>query len=101
LAWLHARDVVPTIVDLRQHMDGIRETELAWAMNKLQGLSDEERRVVLAFSRRLVSKILHEPTIRLKQHANGREAYRFTEAVRDLFGIDSRGSCSGEGDGYD
>lgn len=88
LAWLQARDVVPTIVDLRQHVDGLREAELAWAMNKLEGLSDQERNVIQAFSQRLMNKILHQPTIRLKQHANGREAYRYTEALRDLFGID-------------
>jgi glutamyl-tRNA reductase len=87
LSWLRARDVVPTIVDLRQHLEGIRESELSWAMNKLGELSDRERSVVLAFSQRLVNKILHEPTIRLKQHASGREVYRYTDAVRDLFGI--------------
>jgi glutamyl-tRNA reductase len=92
LAWLRSREVVPTIVDLRRHVDDIRESELAWAINKLEGLSDQERNVVLAFSQRLVNKILHEPTIRLKQHANGREAYQYTEAVRDLFGIDG-GEC--------
>jgi glutamyl-tRNA reductase len=86
-AWLRARDVVPTIVELRQHLDGLREAELEWAMHKLEHLSDQERSVLLTFSRRLVNKILHEPTVRLKQHANGREAYRYTEAVRDLFGI--------------
>jgi glutamyl-tRNA reductase len=88
LAWLRARDVVPTIVDLRQHVDGIRQAELDWLMNKLDGLSDQERSAVMAFSQRLINKILHQPTIRLKQHANGREAYRYTEALRDLFGID-------------
>jgi glutamyl-tRNA reductase len=100
LAWLRARDVVPTIVDLRQHVDGLREAELAWAMSKLEGLSDQERNVVLAFSQRLVNKILHEPTVRLKQHANGREAYRYTEALRDLFGIDWESPGPGEGDNH-
>jgi glutamyl-tRNA reductase len=95
LAWLRARDVVPTIVDLRQHVDGLREAELAWAMNKLEGLSDQQRNIVLAFSQRLVNKIMHEPTIRLKQHANGREATRYTEAVRDLFGI-GEDECSAD-----
>ncbi|NIV36650.1 MAG: glutamyl-tRNA reductase, partial [Anaerolineae bacterium] len=84
------------IVDLRQHVEGLREAELAWALNKLEGLSDQQRSVVLAFSQRLVNKILHEPTIRLKHHASGREAYRYTEALRDLFGIDSGDARSGE-----
>ena len=51
----------------------------------------------MAFSRRLVNKILHQPTVRLKQHANGREAYRYTETLRDLFGIeDEEGRDEGE-----
>lgn len=87
LAWLDAREVVPTIVGLRQHMDGIRQAELDWLMNKLDGLSEKERGVVLAFSQRLVNKILHQPTMRLKHHADGREGYRYAEVVRDLFGI--------------
>ncbi len=97
LTWLRARDVVPTIVDLRRHMDGLREAELDWALGKLEGLSDQERNVVLAFSQRLVNKILHEPTVRLKEHTSGREAYRYTEAVRDLFGIGDREHGPGEG----
>jgi glutamyl-tRNA reductase len=56
-------------------------------MQKLDYLSDQERRVIMAFSQRLVNKILHQPTVRLKQQASSREAYRYTEAVRDLFGI--------------
>jgi glutamyl-tRNA reductase len=87
LAWFLARDVVPTIVDLRQHVEQIRETELEWVLQKLNHLSQQERDVVLTFSRRLVNKILHPPTVRLKQHANSCEVYRYTEAVRDLFGI--------------
>jgi glutamyl-tRNA reductase len=99
MAWFRARDVVPTIVDLREHVEVIRETELEWAMHKLEHLSEQERHVLLAFSRRLVNKILHQPTVRLKQHANGREAYRYTEAVRDLFGIDD-GDCETQEGGY-
>jgi glutamyl-tRNA reductase len=96
LNWFRARDVVPTIVDLRQHMDIIREAEVEWAMQKLEHLSDQERSVVLNFSRRLVNKILHQPTVRLKQQGNGRQAYQYTEAVRELFGIKDDDPRSGE-----
>jgi glutamyl-tRNA reductase len=88
LSWFRARDVVPTIIDLRQQLDQIRETELEWVMRRLGGLSDQERDVILTFSRRLVNKILHQPTVYLKQHADGRETYLYTEAIRDLFGIE-------------
>jgi glutamyl-tRNA reductase len=101
LEWFQARDVVPTIVDLRQHMDLIRETELEWAMHKLEHLSEQERNVVLAFSRRLVNKILHQPTVRLKQQANDRQAYHYTDAVRELFGIADGEFDPEDGDGHD
>jgi glutamyl-tRNA reductase len=101
LEWFQARDVVPTIVDLRQHMDLIRETELEWAMHKLEHLSEQERNVVLAFSRRLVNKILHQPPVRLKQQANDRQAYHYTDAVRELFGIADGEFDPEDGDGHD
>jgi len=93
MAWFRSRDVVPTIVDLRQHVDGIRETELAWALQKLEQLSDKERRVIHAFSQRLVNKILHQPTVQLKQRANGCEAYRYADTVRDLFALNPKPDC--------
>jgi glutamyl-tRNA reductase len=99
-AWFQARDVVPTIVDLRRHVDLIREVELEWAMHKLEHLSEEERDILLNFSQRLVNKILHQPTVRLKQRAGDREAYRYTDAIRDLFGIVDR-SCEPDGDSDD
>ena len=85
MAWLHALDVVPTIVDLRQHAERVRETELERAMRQLDHLSDREQKVVMTLSRRIVNKIMHRPTVRLKQHASDDEAYRYVAAIRDLF----------------
>jgi glutamyl-tRNA reductase len=59
-------------------------------MGKLNHLSAKEREVVLALSQRLVNKILHHPTVRLKEHANGREGARYVQALRDLFGLSTR-----------
>jgi glutamyl-tRNA reductase len=97
MEWFHARDIVPTIVDLRRRVDDIRQAELAWATNKLSNLSEQERNVLLAFSQRLVNKILHQPTVLLKQHANGRQGYHYAEALRDLFGIDDDPESEKEG----
>ena len=85
--WLRARDVVPTIVDLRNHVEEIRDAEVRWAMGKLNDLSKREQKVILALSQRIVNKILHRPTVRLKERANGHDADRYTEALRDLFGL--------------
>ena len=92
MLWYRALDVVPTVVDLRRHIEQIREMELERAMRRLENLSDQERNVIRAFSQRLVNKILHQPTARLKHHANGRDFYQYAEAVRDLFGLPTGGS---------
>jgi glutamyl-tRNA reductase len=85
MAWFRALDVVPTIVDLRQHVERVREAELERAMRRLEHLSDQEQKVIVALSRRIVNKILHQPTTRLKQHANDSQAYPYVAAIRDLF----------------
>lgn len=97
MSWFRSLDVVPTIVDLRRHVERIRETELKRAMQRLGHLSEQEQNVILALSQRLVNKILHQPTVRLKQHANGREAYRYAEALRDLFGLSAEMASMDEG----
>ena len=100
MAWFRALDVVPTIVDLRQQAERIREAELERALRRLDHLSEQERNVILALSRRIVNKMLHEPTIRLKARANGREAHHYAEMVRDLFGLDSEeAGMDGKGSG--
>jgi glutamyl-tRNA reductase len=88
MAWFRALDVVPTIVDLRQHAERIREAEMDRALRRLDHLSERERNVIQALSHRLVNKMLHYPTTRLKARANGGEAYQYAEVVRDLFGLD-------------
>ncbi|MCP4516649.1 MAG: glutamyl-tRNA reductase, partial [Delftia sp.] len=85
MAWFRALDVVPTIVDLRQHAERVRQAELERAMRRLDHLSEQEQKVVAALSRRIVNKILHQPTTRLKQRAKDCQAHSYVAAIRDLF----------------
>lgn len=99
MSWFRALDVVPTIVELRQHAESIRRAELEKALRRLEDLSDRERNIIQALTRGIVNKILHQPTIHLKEYANSRDGYRYTEAVRDLFGLcHDDGKDSGEED---
>jgi glutamyl-tRNA reductase len=93
MSWFRALDAVPTIVELRQHAEGIRRAELEKALRRLEDLSDRERNIIQALTHGIVNKILHQPTIRLKDHANSRDGYHYTEVVRDLFGL-----CHGDGE---
>jgi glutamyl-tRNA reductase len=87
MAWFRALDVVPTIKDLRQHVERIYDAELQQTLRRLEHLPERERSLIQAFGQRLVNKILHQPTVRLKEHGSGSDAYRYAEAVRDLFGL--------------
>jgi glutamyl-tRNA reductase len=86
--WHDARDVVPVVTGLRDRWGHMREDELEWLWQRLGHLSAEDREQVESFSKRLLNKLLHQPTIRLKEGvANGRGA-DFVDAVRFLHGLE-------------
>lgn len=77
----------PVISDLRQKAETIRQQELSRTLRRL-GEVDPQMVVHLHhLSRAIVNKILHEPTIRLKQSAADGQADEYIAAVRDLFGL--------------
>lgn len=86
--WLRALDVVPTIVELRALADTVREAEVDRALRQLPDLTESEQDIVEMLSRRIVNKLLHEPTVRLKRHANGHSGFYYTETLRELFALD-------------
>ena len=88
MAWFNALDVVPTIVDLRRQAEAVREAEVDRALRQLRDLSEDEQEVVEILSKRIINKLLHEPTIRLKRHANGHSGFYYTETLRELFALD-------------
>ncbi len=93
--WHDARDLVPLIRSLRDRWSDVREGELSWLWQRLSHLSEEDRGMVEAFSKRLLNKLLHQPTTRLKEGvADGRGA-EYIAALRFLHGIDHTSSPVG------
>jgi glutamyl-tRNA reductase len=88
MTWFHALDVVPTIADLRQRAEAIKAQELDKALRRLGDLSDREQETVRALAHGLVNKLLHEPTVRLKQCAAQGDGYLYTGVVRELFDLE-------------
>jgi glutamyl-tRNA reductase len=82
-AWQASRDVVPAIASLRARAEEIRAAELARA----RGLSDQERLAAESISARVLDKLLHLPTVRLKEAAAGADGAVYADAVRHLFGL--------------
>jgi glutamyl-tRNA reductase len=82
--WQASLDVVPAIVSFRARAEEIRAAELA----KLGRLSDNERRTVELATAQILNKLLHLPTVRMKQAAAAAEGATYAAAVRHLFGLD-------------
>src|SRR5258705_1707675 len=85
--WLGSLDVVPTITALRERADEIvaqvlRENDQRW-----ESISADDRRRVELMARAVVSRLLHEPTLRLKD-TEGDRAYVYVGTLRELFGLD-------------
>jgi glutamyl-tRNA reductase len=82
--------IKPVIADLRQKAEAIRQRELQRTLRFLGGdLDDETLKHVQHLSRSLVNKILHEPTLRLREQATNGKADAYAETVRELFNLDS------------
>jgi glutamyl-tRNA reductase len=82
-----AREVAPLITALREWAEDLRAGELDRAKARLDDLSPREREAVEAITRGIVAKLLHEPTVRLKEVAGTARGERLSEALRDLFAL--------------
>jgi len=86
--WQASLDVVPAIASLRALAEDIRRRELAKAEPRLGKLSDADRRAVEAVTAQIVNKLLHLPTVRMKQAAAAADGVVYADAVRHLFGLE-------------
>jgi glutamyl-tRNA reductase len=85
--WHASLDVVPAIASLRARAEEIREAELRKAEGVLGRLDDGERKAVESITAQIVNKLLHLPTVRMKQAAVSADGVIYAEAVRHLFGL--------------
>jgi glutamyl-tRNA reductase len=85
--WLGHLEVVPTIVALRDKVEGIRRGELQKTLNQLKDLGPRERELMEAMTTAIVNKILHTPIARLKQHDRRTETF-YIDATRRLFDLE-------------
>jgi glutamyl-tRNA reductase len=81
--WQASLDVVPAIASLRARAEEIRAAELERAK-----LTDAERRAAESVTSAVLNKLLHLPTIRMKQAAAAADGVIYADAVRHLFGLE-------------
>lgn len=82
------RQAAPLVAQLRNAAEQIRAAEMERFSARLAGLSEEQREVVESITRGIVAKLLHEPSVRLREAAGTPQGERLAAAVRDLFTLD-------------
>jgi len=85
--WQASLAVVPAIASLRAHAEEIRAGELAKAEGRLGRLPESERKLIESLTSQIVAKLLHLPTVRMKEAAAGTDGVIYADVVRHLFGL--------------
>jgi glutamyl-tRNA reductase len=88
LHWLHGRQVVPVLTSFRKQVADLADVEVKQALSRIEGLNQQGERAVIQAVRRVVNKLLHRPTERLKAHAASGESLIYVQALQDLFALD-------------
>jgi glutamyl-tRNA reductase len=74
LEWRRSLDIVPLVVELRRRADEIRRAEIEKARHRLGYLTPEQESALEAATSAIVNKLLHAPTVRLKELAGHGQA---------------------------
>jgi glutamyl-tRNA reductase len=88
LAARRSASVTPTVVALRSMATSVVDAEMERLDHRLPDLSPEARAEVLRAVRRVADKLLHEPTVRVKELANETGAVSYAAALAELFALD-------------
>jgi glutamyl-tRNA reductase len=84
-SWMQSRDIIPTVVALRQRFEAIRQSELLRLEPKLAGLPPEARTRIDEITRLIVEKLLLTPTEQLKSVSDETTVVAYAEALNRLF----------------
>jgi glutamyl-tRNA reductase len=87
--WLKGRQVLPVLVELRRKAREIAEMELARHAHHWNEISPEGQEKVSRMVHRIVNKLLHEPTVRLKASAAEGNGLEYAHAISELFDLDT------------
>ena len=86
--WLGTLDAVPTIVEIRKRVENIGNQEMERTLKKIPHLSEEDKKIIYQMKNSMINKILHKPTIKLKQKTQSEDGHIYLKAIRHLFHLD-------------
>lgn len=84
---MQTRDVVPTIVQLRESLEKVRRDEIERNRRHLKDLSPEQQAAVDQITKSIVNKILHPPIEQLKQMAHDPQGADLADLIRKIFNV--------------
>jgi glutamyl-tRNA reductase len=87
-SWYSGLEVVPTIRELREHTERLRRDETERILRRLRHLAPEDQAAIDALTRSIMNKVLHEPTVRLREAAGNGRGTGVLDTVRYLFQLD-------------
>lgn len=87
LDWEESLNAVPLLIELRRRADDIRRTEVQKAKGRLGQLSPEQEEALEAATAAIVNKILHPPTVYLKEVVKSGQTAEHLSLVRRLLGL--------------
>ncbi len=89
--YLASLDIVPTIIEIRERANAIRQAELEKSMRRMNELPEGAEQHIEALTKSIVNKILHDPTATLKEQSNGSSSMDYARIARSLFRLDQSG----------
>jgi glutamyl-tRNA reductase len=82
------REVAPLVAALRARGEDVRQAELDRFRSKLEGLDPKTAETVAALTRGIVAKLLHGPTVRVKEAAGSGRGLLYADALTTLFDLE-------------
>jgi glutamyl-tRNA reductase len=96
--WLGSLEVMPTLTALRTRADDVVSGLLEENEGRWESLSAADRERVEKLARTAVSRLLHEPTVRVRQ-LDAEHRHARLSLLRELFGLDEQAAAAERGDG--
>ena len=87
-SWLAGLATVPVLTEFRTRMDDVRDREVTRLLRRLDHLPHADREAIEHFSRTLMNKFMHEPSVRLRAAAANGRGLGIVDAVRYLFALE-------------
>jgi glutamyl-tRNA reductase len=86
--WLAGLEAVPALTRFRSRMDAVREAEVRQALRRIPNLTAEQREGVERLARSLMTKFMHEPSVRLRAAAANGRGLGIVDALCYLFALE-------------